>query len=149
MQSNIQAHENAVDGRLAAGEAVVMFDGVCSLCNGFVDFVMRHDPRGRFAFASLQSEPARTHLEAHGRKADALLDTVVLADRDGLHERSTAALRVLRGLRAPWPLLYGLVVVPRPVRDAVYGYVAAHRYRWFGKREACRLPTPEERARFV
>ena len=143
------APPDPVQARLDAGGAVVLFDGVCSLCNGFVDFVVRHDDRGRFAFASLQSDEAAAYLRAHGRRADALLDTVVLADRDGVHERSTAVLRVLRGLRPPWPALYALVVVPRPARDAVYRYVAAHRYRWFGKRETCRLPTPEERARFV
>lgn len=126
-----------------------MFDGVCSLCNASVDFVMRHDRRGRIAFASLQSDEAATYLAAHGKHADALLDTVVLADGAGLHERSTAALRVLRALGLPWSLLYGLVAVPRPLRDAVYRWVARHRYRWFGKRETCRLPTSEERARFV
>ncbi|MDT7856653.1 thiol-disulfide oxidoreductase DCC family protein [Rubrivirga sp. S365] len=143
------APPDPVQARIDAGGAVVLFDGVCSLCNGAVDFIIRHDPAGRFAFASLQSDEARAYLEAHGRDADALLDTVVLADRDGIHERSTAALRVLRGLGAPWVALYALAAVPRPARDAVYRYVAANRYRWFGTRETCRLPSPEERARFV
>lgn len=144
-----QASEQAVQRRLDAGEAVLMFDGVCTLCNASVDFVMRHDRRDRFAFASLQSDEAQSFLAVHGKHADALLDTVVLADGDGLHEQSTAALRVLRRLGLPWSLLYGLVAVPRPLRDAVYRWVAANRYRWFGKRETCRLPTPEERERFV
>ncbi len=139
----------AVRQRIEAGEAVLMFDGVCSLCNASVDFVLRHDRRGRFAFASLQSDEAEAFLAAHGKRADALLDTVVLADAEGLHERSAAALRVLRGLGLPWSLGYALVAVPRPVRDAVYRWVAANRYRWFGTRETCRLPSPAERERFV
>ncbi len=143
------AETSALQRRLDAGEAVLLFDGVCTLCNASVDFVMRHDAAERFAFASLQSDEARAFLAAHGNHADALLDTVVLADGGGIHEQSTAALRVLRGLGLPWSLLYGLLAVPRPLRDAVYRWVAANRYRWFGKKDTCRLPTPEERARFV
>lgn len=149
MTSTSSSPADAVARRIEAGEAVLMFDGVCSLCNTSVDFVMRYDERRRFAFASLQSEVATAYLAAHGKRADALLDTVVLIDEDGVHERSAAALRVLRGLGLPWSLLYGLVAVPRPLRDAVYRWIASNRYRWFGKRETCRLPTPEERARFV
>lgn len=140
---------DAIRQRVDGGEAVLLFDGVCSLCNSTVDFVMRHDRAGRFAFASLQSDEAQAHLAAHGRDADALLDTVLLVDRDGIHERSDAALRVLRGLGAPWSFAGALAVVPRGLRDGVYRWVAHNRYRWFGTRESCRLPTPAERERFV
>ena len=141
-------HE-AISRRVEAGEAVLLFDGVCTLCNAAVDIVMRHDRRGRFAFASLQSEAAGAFLAARGQSADALLDTVVLIDADGVHTQSDAALRVLRGLGLPWSLGSALVAVPRPLRDAVYRWVARNRYRWFGTKETCRLPTPAERARFV
>ncbi len=139
----------SIQARVARGERVLMFDGVCSLCNGFVDFVISRDKAGTFAFASLQSEPAQAFLADAGREASQLLDTVVLADRDGIHMQSTAVLRVLRALRGPWAPLYGFIAVPASLRDAVYRAVAARRYRWFGKRETCRLPTPQERARFV
>lgn len=139
----------AIDRRLADGERVVLFDGVCSLCNGVVDVIIRRDARQRFAFASLQSAEAQAYFERRGRSADSLLDTVVLLDADGMYEKSDAALRIARDLGAPFSWLYPLIVVPRPIRDAVYRFVADHRYRWFGTRETCRLPSPEERARFV
>ena len=139
----------AIDRRLAAGERVVLFDGVCSLCNGTVDLLLARDARRRLAFGSLQSDGAQAYLARAGRDADALLDSVVLIDGDGVHERSEAALRIARALGGPWALLAGLRVVPAPVRDAVYDWVAARRYRWFGRRETCRLPSPAERDRFV
>ena len=78
-----------------------------------------------------------------------LPDSIVLIDEGRLFTRSTAALRIARRLRFPWPLLYGLIVVPRPLRDFLYDWVARNRYRWFGKRDSCMLPTPELRARFL
>jgi predicted DCC family thiol-disulfide oxidoreductase YuxK len=123
---------------------VVLFDGVCNLCNGAVRFILARDPAGRFRFASLQSEAARRLLRDDGRA-----ETIVLLEAGKTYTKSTAALRIARGLRFPWPLLYALVAVPRPLRDLVYDWVARHRYRWFGKRETCLLPTPEVRGRFV
>jgi predicted DCC family thiol-disulfide oxidoreductase YuxK len=131
-----------------AEHPIVLFDGVCNLCNGVVRFVIDRDPRARFRFASLQSELGRGLLRHHGLDPEAL-DAVMLVDGEGAHVRSTAALRIARGLRAPWPWLAPLALVPRVLRDAVYDFVARHRYRWFGKRDACALPTPEQRARFL
>jgi predicted DCC family thiol-disulfide oxidoreductase YuxK len=125
---------------------VLLFDGVCTLCNGFVRFVIERDPAGRFQFAPLQSDAARRLL---GAVPQPLPDSLVLAENGRLFMRSTAALRVARGLRFPWPLAYVLVAVPRPVRDWVYDAVARNRYRWFGRRESCMVPTPELRARFL
>ena len=139
----------AIDRRLAAGERVVLFDGVCSLCNHSVDFLLARDRHRRFAFGSLQSDEAQVYLARTGRDADAMLDSVVLIDGEGVHQESEAALRIARQLGGPWSLLAGFRVVPAPVRDAVYRWVAANRYRWFGTRETCRLPSPDERDRFV
>jgi predicted DCC family thiol-disulfide oxidoreductase YuxK len=127
---------------------VVLFDGVCNLCNGFVRFIIERDPHGRFQFAPLQSNAATSLLSGHPDHT-ALPDSVVLVDEGGLYVKSTAALRVARGLRFPWPVFWVFVVVPRPVRDWVYDFVARHRYRWFGRRDVCMVPTPEVLGRFL
>ena len=128
------------------GRAVLLFDGVCTLCNGFVQFVIQRDPAGRFQFATLQSDAARRLLQAAPQP---LPDSLVLVENGQVFLRSTAALRVVRSLRFPWPLAFVLVAVPRPLRDWVYDIVARNRYRWFGRRDVCMVPTPELRARFL
>ena len=125
-------------------DPIVLFDGVCNLCNGAVRFILARDPRARFRFASLQSEAARRLLGG-----DPPAETIVLIEAGKTHTRSTAALRIARLLRFPWPLWYGWIVVPRPLRDGVYDWVARHRYRWFGRRDTCMVPTPELRDRFL
>lgn len=127
---------------------IILFDGVCNLCNRAVDFVIARDPRGIFRFASLQSEAAKPLLARCGMAADSL-ESIVLVEDDACHVRSAAALRIARRLTWPWPALYALVVLPRPLRDAVYDWFARHRYRVFGRRQACRLPTPDLAARFL
>lgn len=123
---------------------VVLFDGVCNLCNGAVRFIIARDPQARFRFASLQSDVGRCLL-----KDDGLPETIVLLEEGKMYSKSTAALRIARGLRFPWPLLYAFMIVPRPLRDLVYDWVARHRYRWFGKLDTCLLPTPALRNRFL
>jgi predicted DCC family thiol-disulfide oxidoreductase YuxK len=127
---------------------VVLFDGVCNLCNGSVRFVIERDPHKHFQFAPLQSETATTLI---GGTADplAMPDSIVLVDDGRLYVRSTAALRIARRLRFPWPLLWVFMAVPRPLRDWVYDVIARHRYGWFGKRDACMVPTKEIRDRFL
>ena len=135
------------------GHAVVLFDGVCNLCNGSVLFVIDRDPSGYFRFAPLQSDEARRLLAAHaGAGQDVAggdLSSVVLIEGGRLYTRSTAALRVARRLTGAWPLLYAFAAVPWVARDAVYDWVARNRYRWFGREDACRVPTPDLRARFL
>jgi predicted DCC family thiol-disulfide oxidoreductase YuxK len=128
--------------------AVVLFDGVCNLCNGSVQFIVRHDPEGRFRFASLQSEAGQALLRRHGMDP-AELSSVVLVEGGRAHTRSDAALRIAGGLPGAWKAAGALRAVPRPLRDLVYGWVARNRYRWFGKQDACMIPTPELRARFL
>jgi predicted DCC family thiol-disulfide oxidoreductase YuxK len=126
----------------------VLFDGVCNLCNGFVDFAIARDPRGRLRFGALQSEAGQRALREAGVDAPPL-SSLVVVDGGKAYVRSGAALHALRHLWFPWPLLYAGIVVPRPLRDAVYSLVAARRYGWFGRRDTCRLPSPEERSRFL
>lgn len=129
-------------------EHVILFDGVCHLCQGAVKFIIKHDPAGRFRFASLQSQAGSRLLQAAGAHEKSL-DSVVLIENGTYYIRSAAALRIARGLRSPWPLLYALIVVPKGLRDAVYRFIAKHRYRWFGKDETCLVPTRELRERFL
>jgi predicted DCC family thiol-disulfide oxidoreductase YuxK len=127
-----------------SGRAIILFDGVCNLCNGAVQFILTHDPAGRFQFASLQSDAARRILGGEPQG-----ETIVLAESPRIYTKSTAALRIARHLRFPWPLLSAFLLIPRPLRDAVYDWIARHRYAWFGRRESCLLPKQEFQNRFV
>jgi len=130
-------------------EAILLFDGVCNLCNGAVQFIVRRDPTGRVHFAALQSEVAPQLLAEYGLPAD-YLKTIVLIENGRAYTHSTAALRIARLLRAPWPVFYyAFVWIPRPLRDLVYSLIAQNRYRIFGKQEACMVPTPALRSRFL
>ena len=128
----------------------MLFDGVCNLCNGAVQFILDRDRASRFKFASLQSERGRALLAEHGVVAPAGdPDTVYLVEDGRIFDRSTAALRIARHLTFPWWLLSAFSVVPRLLRDPLYGVVARNRYRWFGRTDECRIPTPELRARML
>jgi predicted DCC family thiol-disulfide oxidoreductase YuxK len=131
----------------AGSEPILFFDGVCGLCNRFVDFVIKQDRAGVFHFAPLQGETAREHLpEADVRN----IQTMVLSDEQGVFRKSTATVRVLTRLGGMWRVIGGaLRLVPRPLRDAGYTLVARYRYTIFGKKETCRIPTAAERARFL
>lgn len=128
--------------------SVVLFDGVCNLCNGMVRFIIKRDPHARFQFAALQSEVAMSLLRSIGAE-EPQPDSVILVEGECMHARSTATLRIVRSLRFPWPLLYVLVILPRPLRDWMYDFVARNRHRWFGKRETCMMPTPDLESRFL
>lgn len=127
---------------------IVLFDGECNVCNRTVDFLLRRDRERRLRFAPLQSDAGRQLLARFGLPADRL-DTVVLVEGDRFWTRSTAFLQALRRLPFPWPLASALRLVPRPLRDRAYDAFARNRYRWFGRRETCRVPAPDERDRFL
>ena len=127
---------------------VLLFDGVCNLCNASVNFVIDRDPHAVFRFAALQSDEAKPLLRQVGLDEDHL-ESLVLIEDGKAYTSSTAALRVAGRLPGLWPLLHVLLLVPKPVRDLVYDWVARHRYRWFGQRESCRMPTPDLQARFL
>lgn len=132
---------------MQGGHSIVLFDGHCNLCHGFVVFIIRRDPQGLFKFASLQSDPGRKLLADAGRVDS--LDSVVLVEGGRIFDRSTAGLRILRRLGWLWPLAYAFIIVPRPVRDMVYNWIARNRYAWFGRTPQCLLPTPEISSRFL
>ena len=127
---------------------VLLFDGVCNFCNASVVRMIRRDTEGRLRFASLQSDAAK-RLLADAGVPETYFDSVVLIDDDGVHTHSDAAVRIARILGFPWSLAITLRVLPRSARDALYRFVARHRYRWFGKRETCMIPTPEQASRFL
>lgn len=140
-------HSSSATQRQAA-QAIVFFDGVCGLCNATVDFLFRHDRHGRLACAPLQGETATRDLTPERREN---LKTLVLQTEDGRqYVRSAAVVRILWRLGGLWTLAALLLwLVPLPLRDLGYRLVAASRYRVFGQRETCRLPTPEEVGRLL
>ena len=127
---------------------ILFFDGLCNLCNGAVKTVLEHDRRGSLRFASLQSELADRLLRPRGIDPDEL-QSLVLYHEGQVYTHSTAALQTAKLMGGPMSLMYYLKVFPRFMRDRVYNFVARNRYRWFGKREACMLPRPEWKARFL
>jgi predicted DCC family thiol-disulfide oxidoreductase YuxK len=126
---------------------ILFFDGVCGLCNRFVDFVLKYDRHGRVVFAPLQGSTAAASLPEDIVQG---LDTVVFLDGDRWQIRSSAIVRIFWRLGGAWSVLGTLLwLIPKPIRDLGYKIVARSRYRWFGQKETCRLPTPAERARFL
>ncbi len=129
-------------------EGLILFDGVCNWCNAWVGFAIAHDPDGQFKFGTLQSEQAQCILhDLHLPSTD--YQTFLLLEEGHVYTKSTAALRVIRQLSRWWPLYYLCVLVPAPIRDVVYDFVARHRYWWMGRTATCRVPTQAERDRFV
>lgn len=127
---------------------VVLFDGVCSLCDASVQFIIDRDPAAQFRFAALQSGVG-AGLAIEAGVDPSSLDTLVLVTESGSFVRSDAVLEIARRLGRPWSALAGARLLPRPLRDAAYRLVARHRLRLFGRLDACRIPTPELRARFL
>lgn len=128
--------------------ALILFDGVCNLCSASINFIIDRDPKGYFKFAPLQSEIGEHYRKEFGIN-EVSLDTIMLIEQGKLYTHSAAPLRIARNMSGAWFLCYGFMLVPRFIRDAVYKFVARNRYRWFGKQEACRIPTPELKARFL
>lgn len=132
----------------AIGDKVLLFDGVCNLCNGFVQWVIKRDPTGRFQFGPLQSPVSQSLLEQAGWSGK-FLDSFVYIRSGVAYERSDAALRAVSDLGGLYACAKLFLIVPKPVRDAVYKFIAKNRYRMFGKTESCMIPTPELRTRFI
>lgn len=127
---------------------VIIFDGVCTLCNASVDFVIRRDKKRQFRYTANQMEPGREILRDHGIDPDDI-HSVYLYENGKLYSKSGAALRVARLLGFPYSLAWGFMIIPAPIRNWVYDLIASNRYKWFGQKETCRLPSPEERALFL
>lgn len=126
---------------------IVLFDGVCNFCDSSVNFIIARDREAYFKFAPLQSA-AGQELRAK-YDLDESIDSIILIEGDAAYTQSTAALRIVRRLSGLWRLLYGFIIVPKPIRDFFYRLFARNRYRLFGKKDVCMVPTPDVRARFL
>ncbi|MCH7517882.1 MAG: thiol-disulfide oxidoreductase DCC family protein [Candidatus Dadabacteria bacterium] len=127
---------------------VILFDGVCNLCNGSVLFILNRDPSGIFKFAPLQSETGKNLLSKFDLPNDKL-NSIILVENNEYYLRSTAALKILQRLGALWKIVYVFMLVPRPVRDYIYDIVARNRYKWYGKRAECMIPSSDIESRFL
>jgi len=127
---------------------IILFDGVCNLCNGSVNFILARDPREIFLFSPVQSAFAKELLARHGLQGIGT-DSFVLVKDGKCYLRSDAALQISREMPGMWPWLYGLRFVPKLLRDFVYNLVARHRYRLFGRKQSCMVPTPALKRRFI
>lgn len=132
----------------ALPELIILFDGVCNLCNGRVKFVIKHDKKQRFHFAALQSEAGKNLLQQY-HVSDNNLQSFVFIEKGKAYTQSTAALRVCKYLDGFYKIFYGFLIVPAFIRNAVYRVIANNRYKWFGKQETCMVPTPAIKARFL
>ena len=129
-------------------QPIVLFDGVCNLCNGAVKFIIRHDKKKVFLFASLQSEAGQKILRQYNFPPDEL-NSFILIDKGKAYTRSTGALMVAKKLNGLWPVLYSYIIIPAFIRDSIYNWIGTNRYKWFGKKDECMLPTAELKARFL
>jgi predicted DCC family thiol-disulfide oxidoreductase YuxK len=127
---------------------VIFFDGVCNLCNGGVQFIIKRDRQKQFLFASLQGKAGQELLQRAGLPSHDF-NSFILVDGDKIYTRSTAVLKVFRRLGRGWQLFYGFMILPRFIRDGIYNWIARNRYKWFGKKEACMVPTAELKERFL
>jgi predicted DCC family thiol-disulfide oxidoreductase YuxK len=129
-------------------ESILLFDGHCSLCNAAVDFVLKRDPKKNLLLASIQ-EPAGQGVLKKYQLPPSYLDTLVLVEEGKVYLGSTAALRVARLLGGGWPLFYGLIIIPKGIRDRIYQWISRNRFQWFGRRDTCRIPSASESAHFL
>lgn len=127
---------------------IVLFDGVCNLCSSSVQFMINHDKKNQFLFGSLQGNTGQAYLTKYNLQADQF-NSFMLIENEILYTRSTAALRMLKHLGGGWQLLYAFIIVPAFVRDGIYNRIAKNRYKWFGKKDACWVPTPALRIKFL
>ena len=127
-------------------DKIIFFDGVCNLCNRLVIFIIKRDRNRIFKFASLQSAKAE---EMGIIKKDKTLNTIIFLNENKLYQKSSAVLHICKLLPFPWPLLFGFIIVPRFIRDSVYNFVADNRYKWFGKRDQCMVPSKIIEDRFL
>lgn len=132
----------------SAPQFVVLFDGVCNLCNNSVQFILKRDKKKKFLFGSLQGEAGQKLLKKFHLPTDNF-HSFVLIEGEHVYTQSTAALRMAKHLKRGWQLLYGFIILPKFLRDGIYKWIATNRYKWFGKRDTCRIPTPEEKSRFL
>lgn len=127
---------------------IILFDGVCNFCNSTINRIIRNDKKNLFRFAPLQSRFGEKMLK-HYNIDTAKTDSIVYIENGKAYIKSSAALRVARKMRGLYPLLFGFIIIPPFLRNIVYDFIARNRYKWFGKKESCMVPTPEVRQKFI
>lgn len=134
---------------LPKNKKIILFDGVCNLCNTSINYVIDHDKQDVFRFVSLQSDLGETIQEYLGIENKSL-DTIILyVPNEAYYIKSTAAIKIMNEFLGFWKLMQVFLILPSPIRDLVYNYIAKNRYKWYGKQEVCRIPTPELKAKFL
>jgi predicted DCC family thiol-disulfide oxidoreductase YuxK len=128
-------------------DRIILFDGICNLCNSSVQFILKRDADGKFKFAPLQGDKGQGLLKKHGLNTD--MNSFVLIENGKIYTKSSAALRVCRHLNGAWKIGLVFFIIPRFIRDYLYDIVAKNRYKWFGRQESCMLPLPEWKNRFI
>ena len=127
---------------------IILFDGVCNLCNGAVTYIIKRDNKNVFKFAALQREIGQK-LTSKFKIDTTKVDSIILIDGEKHYEKSSAALHIAKNLSGAYPLLFGFMFVPKFIRNGVYDYIAKNRYKWFGKKESCMIPTAELKSKFL
>lgn len=133
---------------MTGAKSIILFDGVCNLCNSSIDFIIKRDAKDYFRFGALQEIEGQAALSKFN-VSSGYLDSLVLIEDDTLYFRSTAALRIARKLNGIWPMVYIFILIPAPLRDYLYNWIGKNRYRWFGKKSSCRIPTDLEKGKFL
>ena len=128
--------------------SIIFFDGVCNLCNASIDFIIKRDKNDHFLVGALQ-DPISNKILSDFEVNEGYLDSLVLLENGKIYYKSTAALKIARQLSGAWSIFYPLIILPDWFRDPVYNWIARNRYQWFGKKNTCRIPTSEERKKFI
>lgn len=127
---------------------IVFFDGVCNFCNYWVNFAIRRDPAKKMRFSPFQGETAKQILPRYGI-THKTINSVIFIEKERAYTQSSAAIRICRHLTGGWKLFYGLMIIPKLIRDPFYNLIARNRYRWFGKKDSCMIPSPDLLERFL
>ncbi|MEP7237953.1 MAG: thiol-disulfide oxidoreductase DCC family protein [Ferruginibacter sp.] len=129
-------------------QPVILFDGVCNFCNSAVNFTIKRNKKANIVFAPMQSAAGEKLLQQYNLEENDM-KSFIFIENDTVYKQSTGALKVCRHLRGLWPLCYGFIIVPKFIRDGIYNWIAKNRYKWFGVRQECMIPTPQVKARFL
>ncbi len=127
---------------------IILFDGVCNFCNSTVNFILKRDKKNIFKFSPLQSEIGQKLLTEYNF-SHTEFDTIILIEKGELYTRSTAALRIVKSMSGMWKLCYIFIIIPGPIRNYLYDLFSRNRYKWFGKRDKCMVPTEKEKSKFI
>lgn len=148
-QEDKNSHTSHSALRTPHSSYIILFDGVCNFCNSSINFVLDRDHKKKFMFGALQSETGKKLLEENGIAQTKDLDSVILIKNNKVYKKSAASLEIAKDLSGGWPLFYVLKIIPWFIRDIFYDLIAKNRYRLMGKRDACRMPAPGEKERFL